>query len=99
LTELRYDNVWPSKYTPTEREAILAWFQKHWPEKNRHCPICETRGWVVEDLLTGPVGTTKLETFGHSHFLVPVGCANCGYTILFDAGKFGIMPPREDIDG
>ncbi len=56
------------------------------------CPICGTDRWNVADTVDMPLRDVApdlawaIANVKQAYVYVPVGCTNCGYTILFHAG-------------
>ncbi len=75
-------------------EWILPWFDKHW--KDQSCPICGNHSWQIEDspYRLDPVRFQKNGMYIISHstrLVIPVMCETCGYIVMFDAAKTGVL--------
>jgi hypothetical protein len=79
------------KWTEDESNRALTWIRQKWPGSKR-CPICDHDEFIFQDcpgrLSAGSVSPLPKRVF----IFVVVGCANCGYTMTFNAVAMGIVP-------
>ena len=70
-----------------DRSLAIQWLEGHW-KGERQCPICQASAWGVGDDLL------RLWTSKHvpSYPCIVVVCNNCGYTMLFNAVRMGLLP-------
>ena len=65
-----------------------------WLEAKRvatQCPACRATDWVILEIVEVPVRwPPELHSGGPGFPLIPRGCRNCGYVMLFSAAKMGL---------
>jgi hypothetical protein len=85
------------KLSPEEKTAVIDWLFVHW--KNQDCPFHGPTGWEIGDTIaTSPFAGTGggapgsgFQFGGPTYPLIVVTCAICGYTVLVNAIKLGIV--------
>jgi hypothetical protein len=68
-------------------DSLKRWVDEKWGA-DYQCPMCGFKAWM-----TG--GAEPLPLFGQSGPLVPLICANCGYTILIYSDTLGLLSREE----
>ena len=73
-------------------KPAVKWLDNHW-KQSRNCPICNATKWEIDSELVEVrlFRWQEIEPGAPVRALVVVTCANCGYTILFDAVTAGIV--------
>jgi predicted nucleic-acid-binding Zn-ribbon protein len=81
--------------TPKESQAALAWLNERWTIKV--CPFHGPTNWEVGEVMiqTLPYIGGGVSIGGPTYPLLVVTCSQCGYTVLVNAIKAGIVeaPP------
>jgi hypothetical protein len=67
--------------------SLKRWMDEKW-KSDSICPICAFKAW-------GTGGAEPLPLFGQSGPVVPLICANCGYTILIYSDTLGLLSREE----
>lgn len=75
--------------------AILAHLERVWTA-SRACPVCRNERWTVPNdanrfALVEINATGQMHLRGRAFPVVPVTCAQCGYTILLNAIALGVI--------
>jgi hypothetical protein len=74
-----------------DRDAAIHWIGSKWPEARRGCIVCGENNWGVGDNIV------RLQTReGPAYPSVAVVCNVCGYTMLFNAVRMGLLPEEKD---
>jgi len=57
------------------------------------CPLCKQDHWdLVQNLVTTPIHTDQgIDISGRTYTYIPLICTNCGYTMLINAVKTGLV--------
>jgi hypothetical protein len=79
--------------TAKETADALVWLNAHWP--NKICPFHGPTNWEIGDsmIMTLPyTGAGIMLGGGPTYPFVVVTCGQCGYTVLVNAIKMGILP-------
>ncbi len=84
------------KLNEEKQSLIRQHLLRYWHD--RKCPICNFRDWNIPDTLfeiRSFAGPRKVVLGGVSAPLVALICSNCGYVILFNALKVGIIKDKQ----
>jgi hypothetical protein len=72
-----------------QEQTVRAWLQAK--RAAEHCPACHAADWAILEIVDVPVRwPAELHSGGPSFPMVPLGCRNCGYVMLFSAAKIGL---------
>jgi hypothetical protein len=93
-----YFEVPMDKPAPFDSDALLRFLSEKW--KGTNCPMCKVGDWLVQDDLF------ELRQFQRGALMiggpvipvVPVGCSNCGHTVLVNAITAGALKPEPQIE-
>jgi len=70
--------------------------------KNMACPVCGHHAWSISDTILEmrefDNGNLNLNTGSAVMPILVALCDNCGYTIMMNAVKLGILPPQQDVE-
>ena len=82
----------------TEDEFLLArrWVKEHW--RNYSCPFSGDTNWDIGRYITETrkFSGGSLDLYGPVYPFLVVTCKGCGYSVLLNAIKIGILSPKED---
>lgn len=83
---------------PEQLQQVLDWIKTRWTHPQA-CPIDGSTSWEVPTQMAAIPVLTPARVFelGRSFPVVPVSCASCGYTVLINAVKIGLVPSIEAI--
>lgn len=83
------------KITQKQMNEVLAKLNKY--NNNMPCPICGRYSWSISDTILEmrefDNGNLNLKTGSAIMPVVVASCDNCGYTIIINAVKLGVLPP------
>lgn len=79
---------------PEEIKRLIHCFQSKWGLNERACPVCGRTQWGFNDIIY------ELPTKNGKEVLLalPIVCENCGYMLLFNAAKCGILDTSKQTD-
>jgi predicted nucleic-acid-binding Zn-ribbon protein len=79
-------------------EAVRGWAEAHW-KNDRHCPICGSRDWIVNNELSRLMELHLVES-GDVNIspLVEIACSTCGYLFFVNARSAGLYTAEELLD-
>lgn len=83
------------KLNAEDQTAVSAWAEQHW--KNRTCPISGHATWEVPQFLVQSprfIPGGGLTIGGGLLPMLALVCSGCGYTMLINAIKVGILKPQ-----
>src|SRR6266446_9437652 len=84
----------PPPLSQEDRQKVAAWLrEKAIGGEDHPCPVCGHTEWDVgENLLYGPVLSTRGVALNRGYPLVAVICTTCGHVLLFHAKVIDIAP-------
>lgn len=83
------------KLSPQDVEKVRNWLRDHW--KNWACPFSHDTNWELGgSLAQAPLFSSgNIVVGGPVYPYVVISCSSCGYTVLINAIKIGILPAKE----
>jgi hypothetical protein len=80
-----------------QQQKILKWMKEWFVKTDGACPMCDNKQWEVGNAILG--ASVDLQTrkvapvgIGPSVAMVQVSCGNCGFIMLLDARRVGLIP-------
>jgi hypothetical protein len=79
-----------------QQQQVLGWMRE-WFVKNDACPMCGNRHWEAGNVVVAPTADVDTRTVlpieaGPSIPMVQMCCATCGYIMLLDGRRIGLLP-------
>lgn len=79
---------------PEEIKRLIHCFQSQWKLNEKECPVCSRTKWGFNDIIYELPAKNGKEVLP----ALPIVCDNCGYMLLFNAAKCGILNTSKQTD-